>query len=88
MRLRPVWLLGPVLALCVACKKEPPPPASETPSAAVPEAPPPVASVAALPAQIPVAPTEEDFEDEATQSITSKNLDQELDKLEKEIEKP
>jgi hypothetical protein len=30
-------------------------------------------------------PTEEDFEDEVNQTITSKNLDAELDKLEREI---
>jgi hypothetical protein len=31
-------------------------------------------------------PTEEDFEEEASQKITSKNLEEELDRLEKELE--
>jgi hypothetical protein len=38
--------------------------------------------------ELPAPPTEEDFEEEASQQITSKNLEQELDKLERELKSP
>jgi hypothetical protein len=36
----------------------------------------------------PELPTEADFEEEATQDITSKNLEEALDTLERELQKP
>ena len=69
-----------------ACSKKP----EETvPAPAQPAAPPaPTAAVSAAPtapADSADIPTEEDFEAEAERRITSKNLEAELDKLEKEI---
>lgn len=63
-------------------------PAQETAvTVPVPPPPPPV-----VPAQVDLSkvdtPTEAEFEAEAEQSISAKNLDQELDKLEKEIAAP
>ena len=53
--------------------------------------PPPVVSAApTLPTPVPIpeaapVPTEADFEEEAAQQITNKNLEEELDKLEREL---
>ncbi|HWA75130.1 MAG TPA: hypothetical protein VG937_22485 [Polyangiaceae bacterium] len=51
-----------------------PPPAVTPPQAKAPEAEP--------------VPTEADFEEEAAQQITNKNLEEELDKLERELKSP
>ncbi|HET9953399.1 MAG TPA: hypothetical protein VFQ61_02785 [Polyangiaceae bacterium] len=69
-----------------ACRSKAPTPESKAaPSASAsvaraPTPPPP-------PREPPNAPTEEDFEEEA-ESITAKNLEDELDKLEKELSAP
>ena len=76
-------------AACENKEKAETKPAQETAlSAPVPPPPPPPV----IPAQVDLskaeAPTEAEFEAEAEQSISAKNLDQELDKLEKEIGSP
>lgn len=81
----------------LACsKQEPPAPSSAEPTpSAAPAASPaavPSSSVAAAPSAAASAgesaqpPTEEDFEDEASQAVTAKTLDSQLDALEKEIQ--
>jgi hypothetical protein len=76
--------MGCVLAF--GCKKSS---ESDARPAASSSAAAPIQSVAArpslVPAEPPEVPTEEDFEEEASQQITSKNLEDELDKLEKEL---
>ena len=81
-----------VAATLFACSKQEPPAPAATPT--------PSASVVASPASAPSAvtpppsasaataepPTEEDFEDEASDKITVKTLDAQLDALEKEIQ--
>lgn len=71
-----------------ACKdKEMPKEPTEvapTPSATAPA---PVVTAPPAPAPEP-PPTEADFEEEATQQITNKNLEEELDKLERELKSP
>ena len=78
-----------VTLLAAGCKKETPP--TDAPIATATEAaPPPPAPIAQAepPVDPSTVPTEEDFEDEAAKSISSKNLNEELDKLEKEIQSP
>ncbi|HEY8945671.1 MAG TPA: hypothetical protein VIM73_15485 [Polyangiaceae bacterium] len=81
------WLLSAALFGAVACRDDPPAP----PSLPAKET---GAGPAASPASVPPAPpsstedelpTEEDFELEATRGITSKNLEAELDQLEREL---
>jgi hypothetical protein len=83
-------LIGATVGACA--KHEPPPPAeTSAPSASLAAAP---ASVASAAAPTPSAsasapsdpPTEEDFEDEASQKVTPNTLDAQLDALEKEIQ--
>jgi hypothetical protein len=81
-------LLG--LGLCLfGCEKKESPPAANTGAVATPTSTPAATSAVAANAGNPDdgegIPTEEDFEDEAEQKITSQNADAELDKLEKEI---
>lgn len=84
------WLL--VFSACstlafVACRdKEAPKETAEIP--VVPTAPPPPPPAPPAAPELPAPPTEEDFEEEAAQQITSKNLEQELDKLERELKSP
>lgn len=81
----------------LACSKQEPPPPSPAPSVsssaapAASSAPAPASSVAVVPSASASAspstpPTEEDYEDEATQAVTAKSLDSQLDALEKEIQ--
>jgi len=81
------FLISVAFALfVVGCEKKPAPEAaaSSTPT------PPPAATPAATAATAAVADdllsTEEDFEEEAEREITVKNIEAELDKLEKEIQ--
>ena len=76
-----------LLALAACSKKEPPaPPAPEpTPTVAAPVASAPAPEPSAATAAAPDVPVEEDFEDEANQTVTSQTLDAQLDALEKEI---
>lgn len=94
MRVATLILLTAVLA---GCKKEEPATTNpmEPPSAPAATVAPSIAAPSAASANMPSSasaegdslPTEEDFEDEVNRTITSKNLDEELDKLEKEIGK-
>ncbi len=71
-------------ALMVACEKDPPAPtgsSGEPPRASADPTPPKTDREEG--AEIP---TEQDFEDEAAQKITAENLEEELAKLEKEID--
>jgi hypothetical protein len=77
-----------LLALSLAACKE-----KEAPTEPAEVAPP--VSAPALPPPPPPAPpepappsTEADFEEEADQQITNKNLEEELDKLERELKSP
>lgn len=95
------WISALAFSACLAaCSKHEPPPPAATPAPSAAAAPSAVASVA-MPAAtasgavpIPSAaaaasaepPTEEDFEDEATQKVTPNTLDSQLDALEKEIQ--
>lgn len=77
-----------VLALSLAACKEkeaPKEPAEVAPPVSAPPLPPPPPPAAPEPA--PVS-TEADFEEEAAQQITNKNLEEELDKLERELKSP
>lgn len=81
------WLLVAALLACACENKDKAPeskPAPE-PVASAPAAPPPPAAPPQVDLSKAEAPTEADFEADAEQSISAKNLDQELDKLEKEI---
>jgi hypothetical protein len=74
------------LGACKQKESEPSAPLSTTTAVATPS----MVGSAALAApdaggDADALPTEEDFEDEVNQTITSKNLDAELDKLEREI---
>lgn len=75
-------------SLAVACEKKPSPEASTTAAPATPAATP-ATSAATTPASVAVKDedlsTEEDFEDEAKNDITAKNLESELNKIDKEI---
>jgi hypothetical protein len=76
-------------ALGACSKNEPPPPATTPEPSAMPAAT--TAPSAAMPepsasAAIAEPPTEEDFEDEASDKVTVKTLDAQLDALEKEIQ--
>ena len=77
-----------ICSLAIACEKKPSPEASTTAAPATPAATP-ATSAAATPAAVTVndedLSTEEDFEDQAKKEITAKNLDTELDKIDKEI---
>lgn len=84
------WLvaLGLGAVLAVGCNKPVEPAAEQSPTAQTPEAPPPAPAVeAATPPRLDPSsiPTEQDFEEQVNQSITSKNLEAELDRLEKEL---
>ncbi len=82
-----------LVATMFACSKQEPPAPADTaaPSATAPAASAePAASSATTPAPSASAataepPTEEDFEHEATDQVTAKTLDAQLDALEKEI---
>jgi hypothetical protein len=82
-----------VLATVVACKKKSEPAAEPVPTAApvaTTAAPTPEPSETAPVAEAPAAPDDEisvpeDFEGEATKTITDKNYKAELDKIDKEI---
>ncbi len=82
--MKPLFALA-LLSLFVGCEKKETPPTGDTRAA--------TAATSAAMANATTAgdddgagiPTEEDFEDEAEQKITSANADEELDKLEKEI---
>jgi hypothetical protein len=89
----PRTLLGLLLAGCLAvtaCKKKeeteelptPLPSTAPVATAAPAPTPEPAATAAADPQDIP---TVEDFEEEAAEDITPSNMEDELDKLEKEI---
>ena len=75
-------------ALAFACQSQTPPAPSTEP--VKPAATPPL-TTAAAPAPKPpeinleTVPAEEDFEEEAEQAITSKNLEKQLEQLEKEL---
>jgi hypothetical protein len=77
-------------ALSIGCdKKEAPPPASEPPTAP----PAPVAATPAPAAADPVVdastlPVEEQYEADAEKEISTANLEQKLDELEKELAAP
>ena len=79
--------LGALATGCEEKKPETTSTPSATPSAVVSAAP--SASASAAPSAVAAVeddtPTEEDFEDEADNTITEKNLDEELAKLENEI---
>jgi hypothetical protein len=70
-----------------ACNKEKP--VEPAPEIAPSASPPPALAAPAAPAAVDVqkldAPTEAEFEAEAEQSISAKNMDSEIDKLEREI---
>ncbi|MFZ5891347.1 MAG: hypothetical protein ACOY0T_09875 [Myxococcota bacterium] len=80
-----------LMLIAAACRSRndaaPPSPAPSAPSV-------PASTSAALPptaaprAEPPALPTLEDFEESASQEISGKNLEQELDKLERELTKP
>ena len=84
-------ILPLVLGLASCEKNEPAKSESAPPAAPATAASPTDQSGATTPAAAAKAeesdgiPTEQDFEDEAEQKITAQNLDEELDKLEKEI---
>jgi hypothetical protein len=75
------------LVLSLACKEKEAPkePTEVAPPASAPPAPPPPPPAAPEP---PPVSTEADFEEEAAQQITNKNLEEELDKLERELKSP
>lgn len=77
MRALGMWLLSGGLLL-LGCDKAAEPAPSATSTAAAPTEP-------ARAAAEPEVPTSADFEDEAEKQITAQNLEDELDKLEKEI---
>lgn len=85
-------LVTSLVLLALACsKQEAPAPAATTEPSAAPA--PTVASAAPVETAAPAASaaeaepaTEEDFEEEATKSITAATLDSQLDALEKEIQ--
>jgi hypothetical protein len=83
-------LLSGLVALSLAfaaCKdKEVPKEVSEP--APPPSAPPVVPAPPVPVAEAEPVPTEADFEEEAAQQITNKNLEEELDKLERELKTP
>jgi len=90
-----VRALGVIAILvALACsKQEPPAPPNPGPSAAPAASPPAAASSVAIAPSASASsdagaqpPTEEDFEDEASQAVTAKSLDSQLDALEKEIQ--
>jgi hypothetical protein len=89
MNMRCACLMCAVLLLSVQCKsasgKKPSPMPSATVAAMPAPQPAPSMSVAQAPTDPVAVPTEEDFEDQVAQDITSKNLESQLDKLEKEI---
>jgi hypothetical protein len=78
-----------------ACKKETAPekeapetaatPAAQIPKPAVPDSPAAAAEALPLTEVTDGIPTEEDYEEEAAQTISASNLETELDKLEAEI---
>ncbi|MBK7582879.1 MAG: hypothetical protein IPI67_22125 [Myxococcales bacterium] len=78
-------LIATALVALPACEKKETPTSAPASSAAVPS----TGSLAAASAQPSDdgegMPMEEDFEDEAEQKITAQNVNDELDKLEKEI---
>lgn len=75
-----------VMSLGFGCKDKVTP-ASETPPGTTAPAPAPApVAVAEPPLDPSTIPVPEDFEDEAEKSISSKNLNEELDKLEREIQ--
>jgi hypothetical protein len=76
-----------LVLLAVSCRSR----SEATPTK--PSAAPPVATTASVARSAPpapelVLPTSEDFEESASQEINEKNFEQELDKLERELEKP
>jgi hypothetical protein len=76
-------------AVAACSKHEPPSPPAPAASAIPAPAPSaPASSLAVAPSASTSAepPTEEDFEDEASQAVTAKSLDSQLDALEKEIQ--
>jgi hypothetical protein len=85
-------LLYGVVALSFAfagCKdKEVPKEVSEAPPPSAPPAAPPAPAPPAPAPEADPVPTEADFEEEAAQQITNKNLEEELDKLERELKTP
>lgn len=81
-----LWLC--VALVCGACKSHSNDAATKPAASASASA---VSSARAAPKppfSLATIPTEEDYEDEAEQQITSQNLDSELDKLEKELKNP
>jgi len=76
-------------ALALACQSQTPPAPSTEP--VKPAATPPPVTTAAAPApklpeiNLEAVPAEEDFEEEAEQAITSRNLEKQLEQLEKEL---
>ncbi len=83
-----ICVLAAALAL-VACDKQEEPTRATTPATPATTAGQADKSGATEPASVQAddsdVPTEQDFEDEAQQKVSSKNLEEELDKLEKEI---
>lgn len=68
-----------------ACKDKEAPhePTEAAPAVSAAPTPPPAPAPSVV--EAPPVPTEADFEEEAAQQITNKNLEEELDKLEREL---
>jgi hypothetical protein len=85
-----LWLASSIAACSKEAKQVPEtqaPTKALAPSAQLP-LPTPKPLQPSLSAEPPAAPTQEDFEEDAARDITSKNLEAELDRLEKELKAP
>jgi len=80
-------LVALVCLALVACEQKADPAAGSTSAKASTTAAANTTAAAAQPGAQDDPPTEQDFEDEAEKTITSANVDSELEKLEKEIGK-
>jgi hypothetical protein len=85
MMARKFLLLLAILGLTAACEKQEEPQAAPTAETTAQAAPTPTPAAAVAQIDLETLPTEEQFEDEAEKEITSDNLEQKLDELEKEI---